>query len=93
MPAMTAVFVPGPAGSLEVFVSGSFPSRALYLTARVGDVAVERVSVGPNGDAFWGVLRRAPAAGAKLYVRYPPGPEVETAVRYTPPSPNQLPVA
>jgi len=82
----SASFYRLPNGTLAVFCSGVFPHRALPLTAKVGDVDVEGISISPGSQSFMGVLRKSPRVGAELVVRFPPEPPIRTGV--TVPSPN-----
>jgi hypothetical protein len=86
-------FFVSPRGGVRVIATGPFVHRALTLTARVGNVPVVGVRVAPQGGSFMGRLTATPKPGDVLYVRYPPEPEVKTAIRYQSPGGTNFPVS
>ncbi len=78
----SASFYRLPDGTLTVVCRGRFPKRALPLTAKVGSVDVEGISLSADGQSFMGVLPRSPNTGDELVVRYLPEPPARTDVRF-----------
>ncbi len=71
-----------PDGTLMIVGRGMFPKRALPLTAKVGSLDVEGISLGADGQSFTGILPRSPNTGDELVVRYLPEPPTRTGVRF-----------
>jgi len=73
-------------GGIGVVCGGeALRARALVLVARVGSTRVDAVRLVPNGGGFMGKLSGTPQQGDKLYVQYPPEPEIDTGVVYQAP--------
>jgi len=84
--AYTATFGRLASGKLIVHCIGSFPHRALPLTALVGTVRVGEIAIAPDGSSFIGALLGTPQPGDELVVRYVPEPPTRTGVRYPAPT-------
>jgi hypothetical protein len=71
---------------IRVSVTGSaFLMRAAPVVAKVGDVAVEGITVVPGGTGIVGFLTERPADGAKLELGYADTGLKETDVTYEAP--------
>ena len=81
-----AAFYRNRRGTLMIMVTGRFSHRALPLTAKVGRIHVEGISISNDGKTFSGILPEAPNSGDELVVQYPPEPPVRTGVHYAVPT-------
>jgi hypothetical protein len=77
------VLFPGPKGETEqgiaiVVEGGPFPGRALEPEIFVGEQRAELVQILEGGARIRGILRKRPAPGEELVVRYDPNMEGRT---------------
>jgi hypothetical protein len=66
-------------------IGTGFERRAMPLLARVGEQAVEKLIIAPDGNGFSGFLAQPPAPEDRLFVHYADEPELDPAEDVEPP--------